>query len=153
MKKHTIVSGLVGASLLLGAALPVLAQERQDMRRNASSTPRAEKVVNVACIQSAVSKRDLAVASALDAHVAGQKTAIVTRTSAINAGWAVPAAKDRRAALRTAWKNFESSSMRARKAFRDSNKTVWKQFDADMKACGAPSGDEPGAKASADTQL
>ena len=132
---------MAAVSLLAATALPVFAQTATTAPATA---PSPRRTVDVACIQSAIEKRDTTIATAVNAHAVVQTTAIAARKAALKAAWALTDQKARRAALRDAWKAFTVTSKAARKAFRDSQRTAWKQFNTDRKTCGSGVSDDPG---------
>lgn len=145
MKKIGII--LAGATFLASALVsPVLAE-------TATSTKPVKVILNVACIQTAISARDGAVASAVSAYAASIGSAISTRTAALNAGWALTVAKDRRAALRSAWSAYRVSAAAARSDFKKAKSAAWKTFYADRKACGPQHAVEDSTTQSVDNNL
>lgn len=104
----------------------------------AASSASAKPRVDGACMATAVTKRDTAVAAALQIVV----TAVQTRGTALAAAWtamdktAVKAAND---AFKGAWKTFDTT-----------RKAAWTQFKIDAKVCKPPKGttiDQPSGQA------
>lgn len=109
-------------------------------------TPSPEKL---ACVSTAVEKRDNAIIAAWDTFSAGAKTALQTRRDALKAAWLLTDKKERKAAIKKAWTDFRSSAKTARVAFNKARRDAWKQYKTDLKACraqGAPISDDYGSE-------
>ncbi len=140
--KYGIALGLF-SFFLTSAVAPVMAQ-------NSTSTT-SVKTVDVACVKTAIDKRDNAIISALDTYYAAVKSALQARQSALKAAWDITNAKDRRTALRKAWSDYKTAIRKARKDFRTAKNAAWKQYYADRKTC--KSQGEPDESAGVDEQL
>lgn len=119
--------GTFGAML----ALPVFAKERP-----------APTATQLACVQTAVGKREDAVMSAVDSYTSAWKSALSTRKTALTAAWNITVNKDRNAAIRSAWNAFKSAKRDAMMTHRTAIKAAWGAFKTDRRACG-PSAGEP----------
>lgn len=120
---------------LIAAGVPFVAQ---------LATP-----TNLACMQTAVEKRDNAVIAAFDAFSASMKSAFTARRDALKTAWGKENRSERRTALRTAWGTFRASRKLARETFRTARHNAWKTFRADAKAChGVHRGEEGANEAS-----
>jgi hypothetical protein len=107
----------------------------------------------VACVQTAIETRDSAIMAAVDTYATAIKAALSTRKDALKAAWAIPAASDMKAALKTAWTNYGVAAKAARKALSDAKKSAWTAFAAARKACKAPASIESGATSGVDANL
>jgi hypothetical protein len=92
----------------------------------------------VTCVQNAVDTRDTAIMGAIDAYATSVKAALSTRKDALKAAWAIPTAKDMKAALKTAWANYGVAAKAARTALNTTRKSAWSTFATARKACKAP---------------
>jgi peptidoglycan hydrolase-like protein with peptidoglycan-binding domain len=96
-------------------------------------------VTDIACMRTVVEKRESTLISAYDVYVAKIKAARETKKTALLAAWNIQDAKERKTAIKQAWKTFQESSKTAWKEFLTSKKTGWTQFEQDRKNCKAPS--------------
>lgn len=113
-----LISGSLLALSLVGA-MPVMAQTPADL----------------ACVQSAVNKREGSIIAAWDIFSASARTALTTRQSSLNSAWAIQERQERRAAIKSAWQTFRTSAKDAKKTLNDSRRSAWQQFKMDAKAC------------------
>lgn len=125
--------------LLIGAVLAslVFAVFAYVKAENATPTPPTTTGVNLACMQTAVEKRDNAIISAWDALTASIKTALSVRRDALKAAWGISDKRERRDAIRKAWTDFKNTKKEASRAFNQARKDAWKQFKTDARACKA----------------
>lgn len=131
-------------SLVLAAgAVPALAKE--DNERPA--------VVNVACMQTAVEKRDNALIAGVDAYHTSVRKALEVRRDALKAAWGVTDRKDRREALQAAWKTYKESRGAAAKALKSAKRAAWEQFKMDRKGCSGAGYSEDRTGPGVDAQL
>ncbi len=143
MVKKLIGASIV-ASVLLGAALPAFAE-------TGTTTPpvtehKERKPVDLACMQTAVGKRDDAVIAAVDAHHDSVKAALVARRDALKAAWGLTDRKARRDALAKAWTDFRMAVRDAQKTLKMAKRAAWKNFEMDRKACNGNNGDDHGSE-------
>lgn len=107
-------------------------------------------VQDLACMQTAVEKRETAIIAALVTYTNAWKTSLETRKTELNAAWGITNNKDRRNAINAAWKKFREARKEQRRAFRDARKSAWKQFKTDAKACKVQNLDQQGESADND---
>jgi len=136
--KITLSRTLIAVSLF-ATALPVFAQTTSSTPAP-SSTPIPShspmpKPIDLACMQTAIGKRDGAIISALDAYYNAAKSALTTRQSALQAAWGMTDKKTRTSAQRKAWSDYRASIKTARKTFQNARTSAWKGFATDAKAC------------------
>ncbi|HCR15267.1 MAG: hypothetical protein A2550_01880 [Candidatus Jacksonbacteria bacterium RIFOXYD2_FULL_43_21] len=115
--------------------------------KNATSTAKlnAKKTVDIACVKTAVEKRETAIQASLDKFTTAVKTALTARKTALLAAWDITDLKQRAAAIKTAWNTYKKAEQSARKAFRTERNAIWKQFSTDRQACKAtPTGENLG---------
>jgi uncharacterized membrane protein len=128
---------LIGA-VLTALALGVFAYVRaQDATPTPTTTPPTTPGVNLACMQTAVEKRDNAVISAWDALTASVKTTLSVRRDALKAAWGISDKRERAKAIKQAWTNFKNSKKEASRTFNQARKDAWKQFKTDARDCKA----------------
>ena len=128
MKKLAVLSA--GLSLLtLAIAVPVFAD-------TATGTTSQKLKIDTACMQSAVSKREAAIASGFSAYSSTVSSALSTRASAFASAWGLTSAKARNTALKAAWKAYRSSVSSARSAWSKARQSAWVTFYSARKSCG-----------------
>ncbi len=136
--KKLLVGSLTGAILLGAAVLPAFAESTS----TASSTPRT---VNTACVQTAVLKRESAVASAFDAFSTAVKSALTARSSALNTAWGKTDRKEIRTEVNAAWKTYRASLKSAKQTHNKAVRAAWSGFKTDAKTCGPNAASEESA--------
>ena len=92
--------------------------------------------LDIACVKSAVEKRESAVIAAYDKKTAAIKTALTTRKTALKEAWDKTTIKERLVARLAAWKAFRAAKLGAQKVYVGEIKAVWRQFKTDRKSCG-----------------
>ncbi len=146
--KIKVIHGLVAMSVL-ASAVPVLAQTTPPPT---TGGVRAAEAVDLACVQSAITKRDNAIIAAVDTFHDATKAALQARRDALVAAWGITDRTARRAAIRTAWGNYKTAVRAARKALNEARRGAWKQYRTDRRVCGGGSGDDS-VGAGVDAQL
>ena len=134
MTRKELARIAVTGALVAAAALPALAQTATiPMPSTTTAKPMTTKIapkpLDVACISSAVDRRDTAIAGVFDTL----KSAVMTRRDALKSAWSQTDQKTRRTALKAAWKAYTGSVSSARSA----RKAAWTAFYTDRKSCGA----------------
>ena len=119
-------------------------ENRDKEKGNATSTKERGniKTLDVACIQSALDKRESAVIAAFDKKTSAVKTALDQRKTDLKAAWALSGLKDRIKARLVAWKNFKKADVNSRMTYRKEVKSAWAQYKTDKKACNVKESDE-----------
>ncbi len=112
-----------------------------------------KKVVDIACMQQAIEKRDTAIISGLDAYYAVTEASLQTRKETMKTAWAITDVKERRTALKDAWKTYRETIKIARNSFKTAKKSAWQQFYADRKTCGTAGTSDDPANSSVDNTL
>ncbi len=115
-----------------------------DSSTNSSSTRRSDsnRIINVACMQDAVKKRDNAVITATGTYQTNWKTSLEKRRDSVVAAWSISEKRERKAKLNEAWKAYHSEKLSAWKTYAGTRMDSWKQYRTDRKACGVKSGSE-----------
>ncbi|OGN28983.1 MAG: hypothetical protein A3A33_01820 [Candidatus Yanofskybacteria bacterium RIFCSPLOWO2_01_FULL_49_25] len=127
MKNFTKVGVIVGSVALLMGAYGAFAGAQ----------------VNVACVQSAIDKRENSLIAARQQYDADVVAAIAVRRDARKAAWDLDTVAKRNAAIDQAMNAFRKSHDQADAKFMSAVKVGSKQFGADMKACkAAPAANE-----------
>ena len=130
LKKFT--STIIFLSFLTTVGIVSLSQAAE------TSTPKnSRKVVDIVCVQTAVEKRENAVATAWSSLNSSVTAAMAARKEVLKTAWAITDANQRRTAIKTAWTNFKTADKTARTTFRKAQKAAWAQFKTDAKACRA----------------
>jgi murein L,D-transpeptidase YcbB/YkuD len=96
-----------------------------------------DKNVNIACMKTAVEKRENALLSAYDVYSQKLRTARETRKTDLLAAWSIQDPKERHTAIKTAWDKYHQAVKTARIEWNQSRKTIWIQFAQDAKNCNA----------------
>lgn len=96
----------------------------------------SKSVVDLVCMQTAITKRDDAVIAALDKYHASWRNVLEIRRDSLVAAWQLTDRTERWNALRKAWTEFYKQRLAARRIFRQERDTVWKTFRAERNNCG-----------------
>jgi hypothetical protein len=96
-----------------------------------------DRNVDIACMKTAVEKRENALLSAYDVLTGKIKTARETRKTDLLAAWSIQDPKERHTAIKAAWDKYRESVRAARIGWNQSRKTIWIQFAQDAKNCKA----------------
>ena len=91
--------------------------------------------VNVACVQSAIDKRENSLIAARQQYDADVVAAIAVRRDARKAAWSLDTAAKRDAAIDKAMAEFRKSHDKADAKFMSAVEAGRKQFNVDMRAC------------------
>lgn len=102
---------------------------------NTTST-KSGNAVNLSCMTAAVDKRETVIESVANSYASTIQNALTSRKSALDTAWSITNSKDRRAAIRAAWRTFSSTIRKARYDYRTATKAAWQTFYADRKSCG-----------------
>jgi hypothetical protein len=120
-----------------------------------SPTPRPSPApkVNLACMQTAVDKREGAIIVAFDMYHSSISAALTARQAALKTAWGMTDRKARRAAINTAWKNYRAAQRQARKAFIKARSGAWATFNSDRKKCGPGGALDDGTNSAVDISI
>ena len=125
---------------LLGVG-PVFAEDRGRSEENRqddkdkSSQAIVLNATQMACIKTAVGKREDALIAGHDAYALAVKNAYTARKTALMAAWDKADRAERRAAVRAADEAFRLAVKNARMAWNTARRAAWKTFETDRKAC------------------
>ncbi len=108
-------------------------EERKDNKQIAALDANA-----IACIKTAVVKREDALIAGFDTYAAALKSARQIRRDALSAAWDKTVAIERRAAVKAADRAFSEATKVARKTWNETRRSIWNTFTADRKACNVP---------------
>lgn len=89
----------------------------------------------LACMQTAVDKRDGSIIIAFGQFSTAITSALIVRKDALIAAWGINDRKARRQAIKTAWDAFRRSNHDARATLKSERTAAWKQFGVDAKGC------------------
>lgn len=152
MKLRYAIAATTASLLFAATVLPAFADTAGG--NSATSTPPTNhRTVDLACVQTAVEKRDNAIISAVDTYASAVKTVLQTRRDALKAAWSIADKKQRRSALRAAWDAFQGTSKNVTKGLRSAKRDAWMQFNKDQRLCNGNAGDEPAGGQGVDAQL
>lgn len=141
-----LIAGLVG---LGGTAYAV---NKEKARELYDAVKRTTKSIDGACMQTAVGKRDSAIATAWTAFANAKSGAITTRTASLQTNWGMPAGADRRQAIKTTWKTYRDRVKSERQTYNTSVNTAWSTFRTDAQGCGVGAGKEDPTNKNVDLQ-
>lgn len=96
-----------------------------------------DKNVDIACIKTAVEKRENTLLSAYDVYSGKLRTARETRKTNLLAAWSIQDPKERHVAIKAAWDKFYQNTKAAMVEWNQSRKAIWIQFAQDAKNCKA----------------
>lgn len=142
-KKYLLLLLLVTA-LAIGGALVAYAEDNTSATTNATTTPPilGSKKLDLACMRSAIEKRETALVVALDVFASSTKAAWQVRKDALLTAWQIEKIRDRALAIAKAHKDFQRAKIAAKNAYNKTRVAVWRQFTTERKACGAsPTGE------------
>ena len=147
--KKMIVATMIASMALSGSA--ALAQTTP----STTSTPPSpvRKTIDLPCVAAAVATREAAISTAFSAKATAIEAAFTQRASNLAAAWAITTAKDRNAAIKAAWKTFNTSAKTARTAYLTANRAAWKAFAASAKVCRASASATDAGAATGDASL
>ena len=119
-------------------ALPVAFAE--ETTSTPTSTPRTggPTTDQLACVRTAVEKRETALIATLESFYNAVKAAFETRKTDLLAAWSITDGKERRKARIEAWRKFTKAYKDTRKSHNNTRKEIWKTFGQEAKTCGVP---------------
>lgn len=153
------IKTLVLLILLFVLVVPVMAQETPTPTSAATATPvptvspvptpTPDLTAGLACISTAVGKRDDAISAAFTVFSGKISSLLSARKSALMAAWLLTDKKARRTAIKKAWNDFNTGAKSARRELNKARLAAWKTYKTDGKACrklGAPTSDDYGSE-------
>jgi len=93
--------------------------------------------VDIACMKTAVEKRETALLDAYKAYSTKIQAAYETRKNDLLAAWSITDAKERQTAVKNAWNKYHQSVKTAFSEWKKSEKTAWSEFLKEAKNCKA----------------
>lgn len=133
MYMNKIVLGIT-LVLALGVA-PVFAESEGGVRVDQKKQQTMLDASAIACIKSAVIKREDALIGAFDAYAASLRTARTTRKDALSVAWDTSTPNERRTLVKAADKSFADATKTARNTWNTARRNTWKVFETDRKVC------------------
>jgi len=134
MHKNIIFS-LVILSLVLLLIPPVWAESNNTQP---VVTQKANKELDLPCIQKAIEKRENAIIAAFTQKSDAIKAALGSRNSTLKEAWGNSNQKERIAARIKAWNDYRLAIKKARQTYYTEIKAAWTQFKKDRRVCGQP---------------
>lgn len=104
-------------------------------KKTTTTTEKTTKTLNLACMQTAVDKRDGALVKAFDAYHTSILTALKNRQSALKTAWGISSTADRQLAIRKAWNEYRTERHTARKTFTTAKNNAWQTFMSERQTC------------------
>ncbi len=142
MTKKLIAVTVLGLAIMGVTALGANAQTTSSSVRPVP--PAQGKQLDIACMRTAVEKRENAIEAAWDKFAASIKSSLGTRKSELLTAWGITNRLERAKAINAAWAKFRTSRIAARKTLDGDRQAAWRQFIADRKVCGSgPTGEDP----------
>jgi len=131
-KKIIIILAILLIMLAISITLPV----RADNATTASNTsPLIASNYNVACLQTAIEKRDNAMIATLTIYNGAIIPAISARADALKSAWGLANQNSRSAAIKKAWSDFLALEKASLKALKADKRVAWSQFRKDKAVC------------------
>lgn len=133
---------LVSVLVLLSTSfvVPVLAQTTTIA---APISPEALLQQEMACMKTAVDKRENAIQEALDVYYRDIRAVLVPRSSELSVAWTISDKDKRQASIKVSWAKSKGVWRNASKALSKAKVAIWKEFNYDRKYCGSVRNDEP----------
>jgi hypothetical protein len=125
---YILAACAVGAVALIVFAMPSDASAATKMKRSGIAS-----TTNLTCVQKAVTDRETTIGASYDKHFTAMKTALTDRKTALTAAWGKTDGKERRAAIKTAWKEFRADKSASHKTLSSERKAAWKTFRDTVK--------------------
>jgi len=144
-----MITKFISASVLVLFALTALPVAfAQDATSSIATTTPPVKVggptaEQLACVKTAVEKRENSLIATLDSFYTSMKAAFETRKTDLLAAWSITDSKERRKARTEAWKKFNKTFRDSLKKHRADRAAAWKTFEQEAKSCGVPATGEP----------
>lgn len=127
---------VVSVGMLAATFAPVHADDNIMGMPTARAATRPVATLDLACVASAVDKRDTAVDNAWNTYSAAISSALTTRRDALKAAWVLTDVTARRTAVKAAWTSYSAAHRTAWNTWTAARRAAWKQFATDRKACG-----------------
>ncbi len=96
-----------------------------------------DKNVDIACMKTAVEKRENALLSSYDIYAGKLRVARETRKTDLLTAWSIQDPKERQTAIKVAWDKYRQSIKTATSEWNQSRKTIWTQFAKEARNCKA----------------
>lgn len=132
MKK--IASILLGSAFALTLGVGVAGAQTAGIVTTTTTNP----LYDVACVQTAIDKRETALMGVADTLNASVKDAISTRGTELKASWAMTTdGPARRTSRRVAWDKYKTSRNTAISTAKSSRSVIGETYKTEMGVCGA----------------
>ncbi|GIW66565.1 MAG: hypothetical protein KatS3mg095_0463 [Candidatus Parcubacteria bacterium] len=110
-----------------------------------TTTPSKGPKLDLACIKTAIEKREDALKTARENYFSKISQAYDERKTALSNAWSIENNKERNKAIQSAWLNFRKAVKNTWAEYKKAHAQIWKQFVSDRKNCGSgPTGENPG---------
>ena len=137
MNKSVIASIVAVGVIFSGVSIAFAEMTGSTTQGTSTSTQTGmpKPVLDVACIQNAIEKRDTVISVGVDTFATSMKSDLSTRKEALKAAWAITKAQDRRAARKAAWATYSKSAKDAHTALKTVRNSAWSVYKTDLKSC------------------
>lgn len=146
MKYGKLIAVSAASVITLSTVLPALADDGSNSSSSSSSSTSSsssskekkdkKKTVDIVCVGAAVAAREAALGTGFKTYADKVSAAFTKRASDLAAAWKITDAKQRRAAIKTAWEAGRKSKKEARQGWAKAHKAAWEAFRMVVKACG-----------------
>lgn len=89
----------------------------------------------LACVRTALVKRESAILAASTVHAAATNSGLTTRASSLYKAWTLANNKERKAAINSAWDSWENLVKSASDIHKKARDAAWNTFRTEVKAC------------------
>jgi len=139
--------GLVALSLVFApsgasAVGTTTATSSIKIKMDKKSDKKISKNVDVACVATAVGKREDALLKSWQTFDDAVEATFAARKSALVSAWSLSDAKERKTAVKKALSEAKSARKAAASTLKTSKKSTWSTFKSEAKACGGAAGSE-----------
>lgn len=131
------LAATVGTLFIAGSSTGAALQhneQRPNPERTGTST-RQIQAVDVACVQAAISARELALSSAATTQSQAVIAAYAARASALSAAYTGTDPKVIKKNVKSAWEAFSTATKNAKKTWQRGRENTWNTFRTAVKAC------------------
>ena len=111
----------------------------RDLRKDFEGRASTTMVANISCISAAVATRETSLVTAITTLNSEMSTAYSARASALASAYTQTGNDVIKAAVKSAWQQFDGAAKASRKSWQLSRTTTWTSFKAALKACGGNS--------------
>jgi hypothetical protein len=128
--------GVMSNSTMSDASMGAVTTQSSPVTQNKlNKTPVSLTPEQVACVRTAVAKREAAINSTWMTFASTMSSAYTTRASALDLAWTMTDTTTRRAAVKSAWSSWRSTVNGARSIHKTAKTAAWSVFKSDATVC------------------